>query len=198
MRSALLFSLAMALPMAAIAAPSSYVSYTFDGHQTLPQFAIDRLGFGKLQGFFAKTSGRIVVDRNAQTGAMELAVQTGSIYLGEPTRANRRAASEDDSSRAPGFLKSDVHPTMVLKAKQIRFEGAQPTVADAEITFVGITRPIALQLERWQCDRLPNGAETCAGVASATIRRSAFGVTLGYPLVADDVVLRIDLRGVRD
>lgn len=198
MRNVLAFSLAMSLPVAAIAAPTSYIPYTFDANHTLPQFAIDRLGFGKLQGFFAKTSGRLVVDRNAQTGSMELAVQTGSLYLGEPTHANRRAANEDDSSRAPGFLKSDVHPTMVLRAKQIRLEAAQPTVADAEITFVGITRPIALQLERWQCDRLPIGTEACAGVATATIRRSAFGVTLGYPLVADDVVLRIDLRAIKD
>ena len=65
---------------AAIAADS----YTLDSSHTFPRFEINHFGFSTHHGQFNKTAGKLVLDRAAKTGSIELTVQTASIGTGDP------------------------------------------------------------------------------------------------------------------
>ena len=59
--------------------------YTFDPSHTFPRFEINHFGFSTHRGQFNKTAGKLVLDRAAKTGSLEVTVQTASIGTGDPT-----------------------------------------------------------------------------------------------------------------
>ena len=53
-------------------------SYTIDPSHTFPRFEINHFGFSTHHGQFNKTSGKIVLDRAARTGSVDISVATSS------------------------------------------------------------------------------------------------------------------------
>src|SRR5689334_23027200 len=59
-------------------------SYTLDTGHSFPRFAINHFGFSTHRGQFNKTAGKLVLDRTAKNGSVEITVQTASIGTGDP------------------------------------------------------------------------------------------------------------------
>lgn len=77
---------------ASLAAP---VKYDIDPGHTYPSFEADHMGgLSTFRGKFNTTSGTIVLDRAAETGSIEVNVDTGSIDFGHD-ELNAHAKSAD-------------------------------------------------------------------------------------------------------
>ena len=79
---------AFVLPAAAMAAPESY---TIDPFHTYPHFTVSHLGFSTMHGRFDSTSGKIVLDRAARTGSVEITIDAASITTGDARRPDGTA-----------------------------------------------------------------------------------------------------------
>lgn len=187
-RSPLFFALlsgALAVPAAAAD------SYRIDPGHTFPRFSVSHFGFSTHHGQFNQTAGRIVLDRAAKSGSIEITVQTASIGTGDP-----RLEAELRSAK---FFDVEKHPTMTFRAQRLRFEGDAPVAADGELTLLGVTRPLALAIARVSCGVHPlNRKDTCGAEASATLRRSDFGMKTFVPAIGDEITLRIQVEAWKE
>src|SRR5512140_1978114 len=95
MKCAWLGLVALGIATAAAAADS----YTLDPSHTFPRFAINHFGFSTHHGQFNKTSGKVVLDRAAKTGSVDITVQTASIGTGDPKL--------EEHLRSPDFFNVD-------------------------------------------------------------------------------------------
>lgn len=179
--------LAVALPAAA------QDVYVVDTTHTTPMFEIAHLGgMSRQRGFFTNTTGKITLDRAAKTGAIDVEIGTGSVVTG--SRVLTDVLKRDD------FLASDRHPTMRFASRDVVFDGDVPVAARGELTLLGVTRPVTLAIADFRCGTQPfTRRPMCGAEATATIRRSDFGMTYGIPNVAgDEVRIVIPVEAVRE
>ena len=102
---------AFVLPAAAMAAPESY---TIDPFHTYPHFTVSHLGFSTMHGRFDSTSGKIVLDRAARTGSVEITIDAASITTGDTKRPDGHRATSTCARRTfstwPNFPRSLSNP----------------------------------------------------------------------------------------
>src|SRR5882672_3974569 len=78
-------------------------TYTLDPNHSFPRFEINHFGFSTHRGQFNKTAGKLVLDRAAKTGSVEITVQTASIGTDDPKL--------EEHLRSPDFFNVEKFPT---------------------------------------------------------------------------------------
>jgi polyisoprenoid-binding protein YceI len=177
----------VALPLSAFAADS----YTVDSNHTFPHFSINHLGFSTLQGRFDKTSGTVTLDRAAKTGSVEISIETASISTGFVKR--------DDHLKSPDFFNAAEFPAITYKSTAIHFKGDTPASIEGNLTILGVTKPVTLAIDAFNCGTNPmSKKDECGAGASAHIKRSDFGVKYGLPNIVDDVKLVFEIEAIKN
>jgi polyisoprenoid-binding protein YceI len=183
---ALICSLPGLLALSASAAP---VTYNIDAAHTYPSFEADHMGgVSTWRGKFNTTSGKIVLDREAQTGTINVTVDTTSIDFGNE-KLNQHAQS-------PDMFDTAKYPTATYQGKLVKFKNGAPTEAEGTLNLHGVTKPVTLKIDKFLCKKHPmNGKEVCGADATANINREDFGVSFGKQLGFDmNVLLRIQVE----
>ena len=195
MRKAMLGAALLALPLAANANPESY---TLDPYHTFPHFEVDHLGVSTMRGSFHKSSGKFVLDHAAKSGSVEISVETASIDTGDGDKGGR-PRTRDEHLRSADFFNVAEFPRMTFKSTGVKFAGDNPAEIAGQLTLLGVTKPITLKVERWICKDNPMSKKPmCGGNASATLKRSDFGMKYGIPAIGDDLKLFFEFEGYRD
>ena len=188
-------ALALALPLAAAAAPESY---TLDPYHTYPHFAVDHFGVSLMWGRFDKSSGKFTIDRAAKKGTLDLTVETASLSTGDNDKG-ARPRSRDEHLRGADFFNVAEFPRMTFKAGDVKFSGDSPTEVSGELTLLGVTKPLTLKIERWVCKDHPFSKKPmCGGNASGSLKRTDFGMKYGVPAVGDEIRLYVEFEGLKD
>lgn len=187
--------IAVAVPIAAMAAPENY---TMDPYHTYPHFEVGHIGFSNMRGRFDRTAGKFTIDRAARTGLLELVVQTASISTGDNDRAGRPRA-RDEHLRSPDFFNVAEFPTLTFRGTGVRFQGDNVQSIDGQLTLLGVTRPLTITLDSWKCGPHPvNKKEMCGGNAQGSFKRSDFGMKFGIPAVGDELKLWFEFEAFKD
>ena len=177
----------VALPLSAFAADS----YTVDPNHTFPHFSINHLGFSTMQGRFDKSSGKVTLDRAAKTGSVEIAIESASVSTG--------FAKRDEHLRSPDFFNAAEFPAITYKSTAMHFKGDAPASVDGNLTILGVTKPVTLTIDAFNCGTNPmSKKDECGAGASAQIKRSDFGVKYGLPAVGDDVKLVFEIEAIKN
>lgn len=171
MKKTLLATLLAASSTLAMAAP---VTYTLDPSHTYPSFEADHMGgMSKWRGKFTKSSGKVVLDKEAKTGSVEVTIDTASIDFGH--------AKMNEHAKGTEIFDVAKYPTAVYKGKFTKFNGETPTEIEGELTMHGVTKPVTLKINEFKC--IPSHPffkkEACGADASATFNRADFGVDYG-------------------
>ena len=165
-------------------------TYTIDPGHTYPSFEADHMGISILRGKFTKTSGTIVLDRAAKTGAIDITIDANSLDFGHE-KLNTHAKNPDMFDVAK-------FPTATYKSKSIRFEGENPVAVDGELTLRGVTKPVSLKINQFKCIMHPMlKKEVCGADAAGTFQRSDFGINYGLPRFSPEVKLLISVEAVK-
>ena len=195
MRKFEICTIALALPLAAAAAPESY---TLDPYHTFPQFEVDHVGVSSMRGRFDKSAGKFTIDRAAKTGAVEFTVETASVTTGDNDKGSR-PRSRDEHLRSADFFNVAEFPRMTFKSTGVIFSGDAPSEITGSLTLLGLTKPVTLKVDRWVCKDHPMSKKPmCGGNASATLKRSDFGMKFGIPAVGDELKLFFGFEAYRD
>nr|WP_305907468.1 YceI family protein [Methylomarinum sp. Ch1-1]MDP4520222.1 YceI family protein [Methylomarinum sp. Ch1-1] len=131
MKHTAILSLAALFTSAATAAPETFV---IDGSHTLPRFSYSHFGYSTQLSRFNKTSGKIVLDRQAQTGSVDVTVDTGSVDTGY--------SLFDEQIQGEDFLDTANYRTMTFISKNLKFEGENLVSVDGTLTLKGISKPV--------------------------------------------------------
>jgi len=125
-------------------------------------------------------------------------VETASIDTGDNDKGARPRA-RDEHLRTADFFNVAEFPRMTLKSTGVKFAGDNPAEVAGSLTLLGITRPVTLKIDRWVCKDHPmNKKPICGGNASATIKRSDFGMKYGLPNLGDEVKLFLSFEAYKD
>jgi len=123
------YLLAAAIAGAAAPAVAAPDNYTIDPAHTYPSIEFSHMGLSVWRGKFNKTSGKVVLDRAARSGTVEVSIDVSSI--------NFCLAAMDEKARSDDFFDTDKFPTATYKGK-INFAGDKPKTVDGQITIRGV------------------------------------------------------------
>ena len=176
---------------AASAAPQAYV---IDPVHSFPSFSIGHLGMTTIRGRFDKMSGKVVLDPAAKAGSVEVKIAAASVSTGDDKRADGKR-SRDEHLRSADFFNAAEFPEIVYRSTKLNFKGDAIESIDGNLTMLGVTRPVRLQVPQFKCGPHPfTKKPMCGADAEATIRRTDFGMKFGVPAIADEVFLQVNLE----
>jgi polyisoprenoid-binding protein YceI len=167
-------------------------TYTIDPVHSQPMFEVQHMGFSLQRGSFSKSTGKITLDRAAKKGTIDVTIDTTSIRTIDP-RLDTHTKGED-------FFNVANYPTMTFKSSNLVFDGDRVVGAEGELTMIGVTKPVSLKVANFACGEHPsNKKPMCGAEATATIKRSEWGMKYGAPrAVGDEVRLIIPIEAYRD
>jgi polyisoprenoid-binding protein YceI len=155
----------------AVAAP---VTYEVDARHTHPSFEADHFGGVSVwRGGFTASGGTIVLDRAAQSGTVDVTIDTSTVVTGVPDLDKHLKTAE--------FLDVQKFPHATYKGKLGKFKDGAPTEVQGELTLHGVTKPVTLAIKSFKCRAHPMkpGQELCGADAHGTIDREEFGIAWG-------------------
>ena len=188
MKHIALLSLVATFSTAALAAPETY---TLDGTHTLPRFSYSHFGYSTQLSRFDKTSGKIVIDRQAKSGSVNVTIDTTSVNTGYPL-FNEHIQGVD-------FLDTAKYPTARFTSNQLKFEDEQLVAVDGTLTLKGISKPVTLTVTSFQCMPHPMlKKDACGANATTVVNRTDFNMGKYAPNVGDEVTITIPVEAIKE
>ncbi|MBA3581985.1 MAG: polyisoprenoid-binding protein [Gammaproteobacteria bacterium] len=171
--------------------PSLAANYTIEPSHTYPSLEFSHMGLSIWRGKFNKTSGKVTLDRAAKTGSTEIIVDIASIDFGMDLMNEYALKTE--------WLNVTKFPTMTYKGT-IKFDGATPIAVDGQLTLLGITKPLKLKINQFNCltDHPYYKTEVCGADAEGDLNRADFGLTQYTENNAGKIHLRIQVEAIKD
>ena len=174
--------------LGAAAAPDTF---SIDNNHTFARFEYSHFGLSSQISRFDKTSGKIVLDRAAKTGSVDVTVDTTSVDTGL-TEFNKHI-------QGPDFFDTKKYPTITFKSTKVNFKGDALASVDGNLTVKGITKPVTLDITSFKCMPHPMlKKEACGANAVTKIKRSEFNAGKYAPGVSDEVTLSIAVEAIKD
>lgn len=171
-----------------LAAPETFV---IDGDHTLPRFSYSHFGYSTQLSRFDKTTGKIVLDRAAKSGSVDVTVDTKSVNTGS-TLFNEHIQGAD-------FLDTARYPTMTFTSNKLKFDGDTLVSLDGTLTVKGISKPVTLAVTSFQCMPHPMlKKEACGANATTVVKRTDFNMGKYAPHVGDEVTVTIPVEAVKE
>jgi len=175
----------LAAPVVVLAAEETYV---IEPTHSQPGFEVQHMGgFSTQRGSFGKLSGKIVLDRAAKKGSIDVTIDTTSIRSFS-TALDGKLKSED-------FFDVAKHPTITFRSTNLTFDGDRLASATGDLTMLGVTKPVTLKVVNFICGEQPfNKKPLCGAEATATIKRSEWGMNASLKAASDEVKLTIPVE----
>ncbi len=162
-------------------------TYAIDPTHTFPSFALNHLGFSTFRGRFDKTSGTITLDLAKKTGSADITIDVTSVSTG--------VIKLDEHLLKDDFFNAAKYPTIGFKSKDFKFKGDTLTAVQGDLTLHGVTKPVTLTVTSFACKEHPlKKIQACGADATATIKRSEWGISTYSPNVGEEVTLQIEVE----
>jgi polyisoprenoid-binding protein YceI len=180
--------IAAGVSMAATAASETYV---IDGTHTFPRFEYSHFGYSTQLSRFDTTTGKIVIDKAAKSGSVDVTIDAKSVNTGYPV-FNGHLQGED-------FFDTAKFPTITYKSTKLNFNGDKLASVDGNLTIKGVTKPVTLTVTSFQCMAHPMlKKEACGANATAKVLRSEFNAGKYAPYVGDEVTLTFAVEAIKE
>jgi polyisoprenoid-binding protein YceI len=166
-------------------------TYVIDGTHTLPRYEYSHFGYSTQLGRFTKTSGKIVIDRAAKTGSVDVSIDTASVDSGYD-KFNGHLKGED-------FFDAEKFPKITFKSSKLGFDGDNLKSVDGTLTIKGVAKPVTLAVTSFKCMPHPiMKKDACGANATVQIKRSDFNAGKYAPYVSDEVTLTIPVEAIKE
>ena len=172
---------------AAFAAPETFA---IDPTHTAPRFEYTHLGYSSQLHRFDKTDGKIVIDRAAKTGSVDVRIDAKSVNTGY--------ATFNEHIQAADFFDTAMFPEITFKSTKVIFAGDKPSKVEGNLTIKGVTKPVTLEVSHFHSAPHPMVKKDAIGAnATVKIKRSDFNMGKNAPFVSDEVTLTIAVEAVK-
>ena len=163
--------------------------YVIDPVHSQPQWIATHIGFSNQHGNFGKATGQVTLDRAAKKGSIDVTIDAASIRTYD--------GRLDAIVKGERFFNVDKFPTITYKSTSVAFDGDRVVGAEGELTMLGVTKPVSLKVANFVCgEQTFNKKPMCGAEATATIKRSEFGMTDGLKIgnPGDEIRLTIPVE----
>ena len=168
--------------------------YKMDPDHFAIVFMVHHLGLADTVGMFREASGSFTYDAEAQSiSDIEITVQTDSVFTNHDAR--------DGHLRGTDFLNVQEFPTMTFTADEAEVTGENTGKIHGELTLLGQTKPLTLDVTYEGGRTYPFGdGHYAIGIsARGTVKRSEYGMNYAVQnnIVGDEIHLIIEFEGIR-
>jgi polyisoprenoid-binding protein YceI len=167
-------------------------TYKADPNHTLVLWTVDHLGFTPYTGIFGSVTGTLTLDpKNPNAAKVDVTIPVSKVTTASAGLTAHLLRAGKDGGKPDFFGPDPADARFVSTSVQASGQKAKIT---GNLTLNGVTRPVTLDATFYGAGKMPanmGGQENVGFRATGTIKRSDFGVTMGIPLVSDDVALEI-------
>jgi polyisoprenoid-binding protein YceI len=162
------------------------------------RFTYDHLGLSRQSGRFREIDGRLdFTPTDPESGRIEATIHVARLSTGVPEL--------DQLLKTTDFLDTARFPTAIFRSTGVTKTGEKTGDVNGELTMMGITRPVTLQVTWNFTGEYPLSAinptylgKWVSGFSATTvIRRSEWGVKRGIPLLSDEIEIAIEAEFLR-
>ena len=188
MKKLVLVAALSAFSATGFAAPETF---NVEPTHTFPRFEYSHFGYSNQQQRFDKTSGKIVLDRAAKTGSVDVSIDTTSVNTGYAL-FNQHIQAED-------YFDTARYPAITFKSTKVKFEGDKPVAVEGNLTIKGVTKPVTLTVSSFHSMPHPMLKKDAIGANATTkVKRSEFNMGKNVPYVSDEVTLTIAVEAIKE
>ena len=186
-------AIAVALVVFAVPAAAEVIVYNVEPVHSQPQWEARHIGMSTQRGSFGKMTGKVMLDTAAKTGSVDVTIDATSAKTFDPRL--------DQIVKGERFFNVEKYPTMTFKSNKFTFDGDKVVEVEGDLTMVGVTKPVTFKVANFVCGEQPfNKKPMCGADATATIKRSDWGITDGLKMSnpSDEIKLVIPIEGYRE
>jgi polyisoprenoid-binding protein YceI len=168
-------------------------SYEIDPTHAWVGFKTNHAGWARAHGAFKSVSGNISFDKDDVTkSTVEITIDAASVDTNDEKR--------NTHLKSPDFLNAEEFPQITFKSTEIEKTGDKTAKVTGDLTILGTTKPVVLDV-LWNAESpLPWDASTIKTGFSATGSFSGtdFGITKMTDFgIGPDIALDIDVEAVK-
>ena len=188
-------ALALSQPAASTAPAGGYV---IERAHTSLNFRVSHMGFSNFTARFTKLNGQLTFDpANPAAMSVTASIDPRSIQTNYPDRTY----DFDADLSGKTFLDAAKFPLMTFKSTKVETTGANTARVTGDLTLHGVTAPVVLHVRfngGYAAMPMDPAGARIGFSAHGTLKRSAFGVSMGVPAagsnmgVGDDVEVLIE------
>lgn len=173
-------------------APAAPKDFRFDTVHTQVLFSLSHLGYSHPTGRLHVKSGFLRFDEDDwSTSQVDVVVDTASVDMGD--------AAWNDKLKSREFFASERYATAHFISTRVEKSGERNGVVHGKLTLLGQTRNVDLAVKFNRAGVDPYTFKSTVGFsATATLKRSDFGMSKYLPDIGDAVDIRIEVEGLRD
>jgi polyisoprenoid-binding protein YceI len=174
---------------AAVSVQAAPVTYQLDPSHTMVLFSWNHFGYSNPTADLGLGEGTVVFDEQHPANS--------SVEVTLPlARLDTHVAALDEHLKKPDFLDADKYPVVTFKSTAVQPLGGNRFKVTGDLTVHGVTRPVVLDATLNKIGPHPMGKAPSIGFdATASIKRSDFGVGAYVPNVSDELSIRITTEG---
>jgi polyisoprenoid-binding protein YceI len=172
-----------------VQAAVSAEGWRIDEQRTAIGFKIEAVGFPTTRGRFTHYSGRILLDFDHPAKSFtSFTVDSDSVELG--------SKAFNDFVKSAALLDVTRFPTLSFASTQVEKLDPRTARVTGNLTLLGVTKPVALTVT---VETEPSGKRrVVAFAATATLKRSDYGMIFGIPLIDDALEITVKTRALSD
>ncbi|MET9828322.1 YceI family protein [Streptomyces sp. NPDC006385] len=171
--------------------------YTIDTAHSTIGFTVRHAMVTNVKGKFLDFSGSLHLDgSDPSASSASIDVKMDSIDTG--------SADRDGHLKSADFFKTDEFPTMTFRSTEAQALGGDDYRITGDLTILGTTKPITIDLEFNGAAKDPFGNERVGFEGKAQLLRSDWGLTwnaaleTGGVLVSDKIKLSFDISAIKN
>jgi polyisoprenoid-binding protein YceI len=177
--------------IALTAAPAFATTYTLDPDHTQVRFSWNHFGFSNPAAVFGKVGGTLEYDEADPTrSTVSVTIPLDSV--------NSNVPKLDEHLESPDFFDAAKFPVATFKSTKVEKAAAPNQLkVTGDLSVHGATKTVTLDVTVNKVGEQPMRKAAAAGFdATATVKRSDFGISKYVPGVSDDITLRITTEAI--
>ncbi len=159
--------------------------YAVDPSHTRVQFSVSHMGFSNWYGDFTGVTGALTLDpKSVGSAKVDITVPVASVTTTNTTL--------DGELKSADWFDAAAYPTIRFVSTKVVQTAPGKADITGDLTFHGVTKPIVLAATFIGSGDNPMSKKYTVGFdATATLKRSDFGVKTYVPMIGDETSLRI-------
>ena len=178
-----------ALLAAATSVQAAPVTYKLDPHHTMVLFSWNHFGYSNPTADIGLGEGTVVFDeQHPAQSSVEVTLPLAKL--------DTHVSALDQHLKEPDFFDAAKYPVVTFKSSKVQPLGNHRFKVTGDLSVHGVTRSIVLDATLNKIGPHPmSKAQSIGFDATATLKRSDFGVGAYVPKVSDEVHVRITTEG---
>jgi polyisoprenoid-binding protein YceI len=173
----------------AVSAQAAPVTYKLDPGHTMVLFSWNHFGYSNPTADFGLGEGTVVFDeQNPAKSSVDVTLPLAGLDTHVPAL--------DKHLKEADFFDADKYPTVTFKSTKVQPLGGNKFNVTGDLTVHGLTKTVVLAATLNKVGPHPmTKAQSIGFDATASIKRSDFGVGAYVPKVSDEISIRITTEG---